>query len=245
LSGLEGISLAAVINIIVIDLILSGDNAVVIAMAVKSLPNHLARRAAIAGAIGAVVLRVIFASLAAILLAFPAIQAVGGVILLWIAYKLLIETEGDLEDNASIDNFWHAVRVIILADLVMSLDNILAVGGAARGDVRLLIFGLLLSIPLVLFCSQILTNALKRWPWLAYLGAGVLAFTAAEMVVRDKLVIPVLQQYGAGFSQFLPALTTLAVLGAGYLHNTVSTRNTKAAAMENPALSASDVASGN
>ena len=140
-----------VLKITVIDLVLSGDNAVVIAMAVRSLPKDIARKASIFGAGAAVALRIAFTAAAALLLHVPFLQAVGGAILFWIAYKLLIEEEEGEERPGEIRDFWEAVRIIVLADLVMSLDNILAVGGASEGNLALMLFGLALSIPLVLF----------------------------------------------------------------------------------------------
>ncbi len=218
LLSLEGVTLDAIMKIVVIDLVLSGDNAVVIAMAVKSLPPAIARKAAVIGAIGAVGLRVTFAALAAVLLTVPYLQAVGGAILFWIAYKLLIEEEEGDEAPGEIHNFGEAVRIIILADVVMSLDNILAVGGASHGNIALLLFGLALSIPIVLFGSQVLTTMLRRWPALAYLGSGVLAWTAAEMIVHDKRIGPIVESLHVPRIDLLfSATATVLVLGLGYL----------------------------
>lgn len=217
LLSLDGITLDAVLKIVVIDLVLSGDNAVVIAMAVKSLPEKVARRASIIGAAGAVILRVVFAALAALLLSVPYLQAIGGIALFWIAYKLLIEEEEGEETPGEIHGFWEAVRIIIIADAVMSLDNILAVGGASHGNVTLLLFGLALSIPIVLFGSQFLTTLLRRWPMLAYVGAGVLAWTAAEMVMHDQKVRPVVDGLGVpGLHLVLIAASTVATLVLGW-----------------------------
>ncbi|MEB3285420.1 MAG: TerC family protein [Candidatus Sericytochromatia bacterium] len=212
---LNGVTLDAVLKIIVIDLVLSGDNAVVIAMAVRRLPPRIARRAAIIGAAGAVILRILFAALAAFLLVVPYLQAVGGLMLFWIAYKLLIE-DGDDQEIEEVQGFWQAVRVIVWADLVMSLDNILAVGGAAHGNLVLLVFGLALSIPIVLFGSQILTGLLHRWPALAYAGAGVLAWTAGEMLLHDAKVSPWVAGV-PGLERVALVSTTCLVLLAGYL----------------------------
>jgi YjbE family integral membrane protein len=216
--SLDGVTFDSIMKIVVIDLVLSGDNAVVIAMAVKSLPPAIARKAAIIGAAGAVGLRVVFAAAAAFLLAIPFLQAIGGAILFWIAYKLLIEEEDGEETPGEIHNFAEAVRIIILADLVMSLDNILAVGGASHGNITLLLFGLGLSIPLVLFGSQVLTSMLRRWPALAYLGSGVLAWTAAEMIVHDKKVGPMIDLLNVPrLDTIFCAVATAVVLGLGYL----------------------------
>lgn len=207
------------VNIIIIDLVLSGDNAIVIAMAVQHLPPHMARKAAIIGAAGAVGLRVLFAAMAAFLLAVPLLQAIGGAVLFWIAYKLLVEEEEDAHAHGEVHNMGDAIRVIIMADVVMSLDNILAVGGAAHGDLRLLLFGLALSIPLVLFGSAFLTNMLRRWPALAYVGSGVLAFTAGRMIVHDKVVHGWLAPAATSFPMIdtlLPSISVAMVLAAGY-----------------------------
>ena len=216
---MAGITATAVFNIVIIDLVLSGDNAVVIAMAVKSLPPSVARRAAVIGAAGAVGLRIIFTAAAALMLNVQYLQAIGGVVLFWIAYKLLIEEVEGEETPGEIHNFWEAVRIIILADLVMSLDNILAVGGASHGNPLLLLFGLALSIPLVLFGSQLLTTMLRRWPALAYIGSGILTWTAAEMIVHDKavklLVDPVLNGV-AYYDKIFCAIMTALVLGLGW-----------------------------
>ena len=218
LLSLDGVTFDAVMKIVVIDLVLSGDNAVVIAMAVKSLPPAIARKAAIIGAAGAVGLRVLFAALAAFLLTVPYLQAVGGAVLFWIAYKLLIQEEEGEEAPGEIHNFGEAVRIIILADVVMSLDNILAVGGASHGNIALLLFGLTLSIPIVLFGSQVLTSVLRRWPALAYIGSGVLAWTAAEMIVHDKKIGPLVDSVGvARLDTMFMVASTVLVLGLGYL----------------------------
>lgn len=211
--------MVALVNIIIIDLVLSGDNAVVIAMAVKHLPPKIARKAAIIGAAGAVGLRVIFTALAAMLLSVPLLQAVGGAVLFWIAFKLLKEEEEDAHGHGDINSFWAAVKVIIMADVVMSLDNVLAVGGASHGNMFLLLFGLALSIPLVLFGSAFLTGALRRWPALAYIGSAVLAWTAGRMVLHDKIVAAWLAPATANLpmlDNLLAALATSIVLALGY-----------------------------
>jgi YjbE family integral membrane protein len=207
----------ALVNIVIIDLVLSGDNAVVIAMAVQHLPARIARRAAIVGAAGAVGLRVVFTAAASVLLAVPYLQAVGGLVLFWIAYQLLIEEEEDVHAGKEVHDFGEAVRMIILADLVMSLDNILAVGGAAHNNMGLLLFGLGLSIPLVLFGSSLLTTLLKKWPALNYVGSGILAWTAGHMVVQDTIVEKwITSSHVTMLNTLVPAFGLVAVLGLGY-----------------------------
>lgn len=207
----------SLVNIVIIDLVLSGDNAVVIAMAVQHLPPGIRTRASVVGALGAVGLRVAFASLVALVTGVPLLQALGALALFWIAYHLLVEKEEDVHSQHEIHGFWEAVRIIILADLVMSLDNVLAVGGAAHGHLGLLIFGLAVSIPLVLFGSSVLTALLKKWPVLSYVGSGVLAWTAGRMLVHDRWLHEWIEGMGlTTLDDFFPMIGTAAVVGAGY-----------------------------
>ena len=179
--------LSSVLTIIVIDLILSGDNAVVIGMAARRLSPKNRRRAIIVGGAGAVGLRMLFTAMATILLDIPYLQAIGGVLLLWIAYKLLKPQDhgAGIQEAGSLG---EAIRTIILADVVMSLDNILAVGGAAHGNLWLLLFGLALSIPILLFGSELVARVLGRLPILVYVGVIVLIMTAVGMLFEDEII---------------------------------------------------------
>lgn len=224
--------LGQVLGIIVADLVLSGDNAVVIGMAAHRLPERQRRRAIVIGGAGAIGVRVTFTALATFLLAVPLLQALGGAILVWIAFKLLrqeAEVEAGLNVAASMI---EAIRIIILADVVMSLDNILAVGALAHGDVGLLLFGLVLSMTILLFFGRLVAELLEKLPWLAYLGSGILAWTAGEMLVRDRLLFTLLGQglyASVGAVELLhpgelvaihygvPAGITLGVLASAYL----------------------------
>ena len=179
--------LSRVFSIIVIDLVLSGDNAVVIGMAARSLSSENRRRAIIWGGVGAVVLRIFFTAIAAVLLDVPYLQAIGGVLLLFIAYRL-IRPHNEGANIRAAGNLREAIQTIVLADVVMSLDNILAVGGAAHGSLGLLLFGLLLSIPLLLIGSGLVARVLHRFPWLLYVGVLVLVHAALDMIVHDDLV---------------------------------------------------------
>jgi YjbE family integral membrane protein len=176
-----------VLSIVVIDLVLSGDNAVVIGMASRRLPPEQRRKAIIFGAAGAIGLRVTFTAMIALLLGIPLLQAVGGIVLVWIAFKLLRQEheEANVREGA---NLFEAVRTIIIADVIMSLDNILAVGGAAHGSVPLLLFGLALSMPIIMFGSNLVATLMNRLPWLVYLGSAILAYTAGEMIFEDPIV---------------------------------------------------------
>lgn len=173
--------------IIVIDLVLSGDNAVVIGMASRSLPAESRRRAIILGGVGAVSLRILFTALAAVLLDVPLLQAIGAFLLLYIAFKLVRPVSHDVHITEAA-SLREAIKTIILADVVMSLDNILAVGGAAHGELWLLLFGLGLSIPILLFGASLVAKLMGRLPILVYIGAVILVITAVRMFFHDKIV---------------------------------------------------------
>ncbi len=177
----------AVFSIVIIDLVLSGDNAVVIGMASRRLPADQRRRAILFGAIGAIGLRVVFTAMVALLLGIPLLQAIGGAVLIWIAFKLLRDSHDEHNVREGV-NLFDAIRTIIVADVIMSLDNILAVGGAAHGNLLLLLFGLALSMPIIMFGSNLVALLMNRIPWLVYLGSAVLAYTAGEMIFQDRIV---------------------------------------------------------
>jgi YjbE family integral membrane protein len=190
------------LGVLVVNLILSGDNAVVIAMAARTLEGANRKKAIIWGAAGAVVLRLIFAAVITLLLEVPLLQVVGGLLLVWIAWKLIHEggdDEGDEEKVKAGSSTWQAIRIIIVADAVMSLDNVIALVQAARiggqVDISLLVIGLATTIPLVIFGAALLTSLLNRFPFLVYLGAGLLIYLAVEMLFADKVTHPYLKQY--------------------------------------------------
>lgn len=203
--------LAALVSITFMDLILSGDNAVVIALASRNLPVDQRKKAVIWGAAGAVGLRVLLTTVAAMLLKIPYMQFLGGLALLWIAVKLLA---GDKEETKckEASNFWEAIRVIIIADAIMSLDNVLAVAGIAQGNIPLLLFGLALSIPLVVFGSQIFLKVMDRYPVMIYAGSAILGWTAGEMVASDAI----LGVYFHSYALLIKVVFTAGVLGLGY-----------------------------
>jgi YjbE family integral membrane protein len=206
------------LSIIIIDLVLSGDNAVVIGMAASRLPADQRRKAIVWGGAGAVGLRMFFTVLAALLLDVPLLQAIGAFLLLYIAFKLLKPVAAHSHEIAAAGSLREALQTIIMADVIMSLDNILAVGGAAHGHLGLLIFGLALSIPILLFGSSLIARAIDRYPVLNYIGSGILVITAARMFFEDDIV----HDY---FSVDLPAeiaiiaAVTAFVLGVSYLRN--------------------------
>ncbi len=187
---LSGELFARFLGILAIDLILSGDNAVVIALAVRQLKGDTRRKAIILGATGAVLLRLFFAAIVTFLLQIPLLQAVGGALLLWVAWKLVHDSPGEEEDDEvqAGGNLWEAVRIIIIADVVMSLDNVVALVGVSGGNLALLVFGLALTIPLIIWGSTLLSALLDRWRWLVYVGAGILVYVAVEMLFEDRVV---------------------------------------------------------
>jgi YjbE family integral membrane protein len=201
-------------TIIGIDVILSGDNAVVIALAARTLPPRQQQRAVFWGAGAAVALRVMLAAVAVQLLRFPYLKLAGGVLLLWIAVKLLLP-ESDEADVAPADHLWAAVKTIVVADFVMSLDNVVAVAAAAKGSVLLLALGLIISIPLVVFGASMLMKLMDRWPVIITFGAGLLGWVSLEMAVSDPVVAPLLHELPAYFHFVLPALGALFVVVTG------------------------------
>jgi YjbE family integral membrane protein len=181
-----------IMNIVVIDLILAGDNAVVIAMAVRSLPRRQRRWGIMLGAGAAVVLRVALTFFVAQLLEISFIKLAGGVLIAWIAVKLFLEGAPEQEDREA-RTLWQAMRLIVIADITMSTDNVLAVAGASHGNLFLLIFGLALSIPFVVFTSNLLAILMDRYPIIIYLGAAVLGRVAGEMIFTDPAIVRWLQ----------------------------------------------------
>lgn len=171
-------------QITLINIVLSGDNAVVIALAARSLPAHQQKMAVMWGAGAAVVMRILLTIVAVELLKFPFLKIVGAILLFWIAIQLLLP-EDDEEHVESSDNLVKAIKTILIADLVMSLDNVIGVAAAAKGNTSLLIIGLAISIPLVIFGATILMKVMERWPVIITIGAGLLGWVAGEMLITD------------------------------------------------------------
>ena len=210
--------LSALLAIVIIDLVLAGDNAIVIALAARGLPAHLQKRAIVWGAVGAVAVRSLMTVIVVWLLQIPGLLLAGGVMLLWIAYKLLLpEPEQGGHDAPVPATFWGAMRTIVVADAVMGLDNVLAVAGAAHGSYLLVVAGLVISVPIVVWGSTVVLKVVDRFPGVVYIGAGVLVWTAVKMINGE----PIVQQQLAA----MPALGALAylaipiVLGAAFLKN--------------------------
>lgn len=178
----------ALLAIILIDLVLAGDNAIVIALAARNLPPHLQKKAIAWGAVGAIAVRSVMTIGVVWLLKIPGLMLVGGLGLLWIAYKLLADNGEKEHDGPAASTFWGAMKTIVVADALMGIDNVLGVAGAAHGSFDLVIIGLLVSVPIVVFGSTVVLKLVERFPAIINIGAAVLAFTAAKMIVSEPLL---------------------------------------------------------
>lgn len=201
------------LEILLINIVLSGDNAVVIALACRNLEEKHKKKAVFGGTLGAVVLRVGLTFVAVILLKIPFLNLIGGILLLWIAVKLLNEEEeGEIKANR---NIMAAIRTIIIADLVMSLDNIIAVAGVANGNILLIILGLVISIPLIIWGSQLLMKIMDKYPIIIIIGAAILAYTAGEMILKDGGVAHYLGAYNENLHFVVPVVLSILVILIG------------------------------
>jgi len=207
---------SALASIVLIDLILAGDNAVVIALAVRSLPREHRRRGILLGAAAAVLLRVVATFFVAQLLRAPYVKLFGGLLIGWIAVKLFVEGTPDDVGERTATSIWQAVRIIVVADITMALDNMLAVGGASHGNLFLLVFGLTLSIPFVVFTSGLLSMLMDRYPVIVYAGAAILGKVSAEMVLTDPVVTAAIA-IPSRTLWIAEALTAAGVIAAGKL----------------------------
>ena len=212
---------SALLAIILIDLVLAGDNAILIALAARNLPPKLQRKAIAWGAIGAIVVRSVMTIGVVWLLKVPGLMLVGGLALLWIAYKLMADQGGKEHDGPVVSTFWGAMKTIVIADALMGIDNVLGVAGAAHGSFELVVIGLLVSVPIVVFGSSLVLKLVERFPIIIPLGAAVLALTAAKMIVSEQLLVPI---YGgpdalpsAGTLHALAQWTTYGLAVAGVL----------------------------
>ncbi len=197
--------LSALLAIIMIDIVLAGDNAIVIALAARALPAQLQRRAILWGAAGAIAVRSLMTVIVVWLLNIPGLLLAGGAMLVWIAYRLLRPDAGNGETHGPVaTTFWGAMRTIVIADAVMGLDNVLAVAGAAHGSYLLVVTGLAISVPIVVWGSTLVLKVVERYPGVVYVGAGVLVWTAVKMITSEPLLKPWLQA--------TPLLTGLAYL---------------------------------
>ena len=206
---------SALLAIILIDLVLAGDNAIVIALAARNLPLEHQNKAIMWGTVGAIVVRSAMTVGVVWLLKIPGLMLVGGLGLLWIAFKLISDTSEDEHEGSGATTFWGAMKTIIVADALMGVDNVLGVAGAANGDFTLVVIGLLISIPIVVLGSKLVLRLVEKWPVIIHLGAAVLAFTAAQMIINEKLLDPIFD--GGETINLLARGATYVVAVAGVL----------------------------
>ncbi len=212
---------SALLAIILIDLVLAGDNAIVIALASRNLPPALRSKAILWGTVGAIVIRSVMTLAVVWLLKVPGLMLVGGLGLIWIAYRLLSDAGGDGHgDGPVVATFWGAMKTIVVADALMGIDNVLAVAGASHGSFDLVVIGLLISVPIVVFGSTMVLKLVDRFPIIIQAGAAVLAFTAAKMIVGEPLLSGAFEHDLARWGTY--AAVTAGVLGAGWFAGRVS-----------------------
>jgi len=214
---------ARLLGIILIDLTLAGDNALVIALAVRTLPPRLRLIGRIWGTAGAVLLRIGFIFITTWLLALPFLQAAGGLLLIWIALKLVRPqgAEGGGHGVREATSLREAIWVIIVADAAMSLDNVLAVAGTAKGEMTLVVIGIALSLPLVVFGSALLSMLMERWRWIIWLGGGVLGYVAGDMIMRDVAAVWLITH---AWSLAVSCLLAVAIAALGWWYQRIERR---------------------
>ncbi|HHW39055.1 MAG TPA: TerC family protein [Bacillales bacterium] len=208
--------LSQILIIIGIDIVLGGDNAIVIALACRNLPVNRRNKAILIGTGLAIIVRIALTILAVYLLMIPYLQLVGGLFLIYIAYNLLTEEGDDVNKIRGGTSLFQAVRTIVVADLVMGFDNVLAVAGAAGGKIMLVVVGLLISIPIIVWGSKIILKFMERFPIIIYIGAGILALTAGKMITHEERIQPLLETYSYSY-YIIPLITIVFVLVAGLI----------------------------
>ena len=220
-------------QILIADILLSGDNAVVIALACRNLPEKQRKLGIMWGVAGAITLRVILTAFAVTLLKIPYLKLVGAILLAWIAFKLVMPHEED--EHANIDpstSLMGAIKTIIIADFVMSLDNVVAVAGAAKDSIALIVFGLLVSIPIILYCSTIILKLMDRFPWIIILGGGLLGWIAADMAISDIVVKDWFASEMPWAKRVFPILGALIVVAVGFFMQSRASARAPATSVE-------------
>lgn len=213
----------ALISIIIIDIVLGGDNAVVIAMASRRLPEKQRNKAIFFGTGAAIAVRAGLTFVALYLLMIPLLKFLGGLLLIWIAYSLLVSHKEEAAVATS-GSMGKAIRTIVMADILMGLDNVLAVAGAARDSFLLVILGLLISVPIIVWGSKLILKLIDRFSFIIYIGSGVLAWTAGKMITEDRIVHAWLTNIPFA-TIWIPILLIVLVLGFGKLKNSLTTQN--------------------
>jgi len=214
------------LGIVIIDLSLAGDNALVIAMAVLTLPPRQRLVGLLGGTLGAVVLRIILIAVITQILLIPFLQALGGLVLVWIAIKLVRQDAGDDKEHKTreVATLWEAIGIIIVADLIMSLDNVLAVAATAHGDLTHVLFGIGLSIPIVICGSSLLARLMDRFRWIVWLGGGVLGWVAGDLAITDTLVRASIGSWDSILHWLLPGLLAVTAVTLGWVTASAANR---------------------
>lgn len=205
-------------TIVMIDLVLAGDNAIVIGMAARNVPLEHRRKAIMYGMGGAIIVRMLATVCVVWLLQIPGLLLAGGLLLLWIAYKLLADDQGNKHEIDAKDSLIAAVKTIVIADAVMGIDNVLGVAGAAQGSILLVAIGLMISVPIIIWGSTLFITCVEKYPIVIYGGAGILAWTAAKMIVGEPLLSDVFQPFPE-MQWMIMAAAVAGVLGSGWLRN--------------------------
>jgi len=207
--------LSGLLSIVMIDIVLGGDNAILIALATRRLSSHQRKKAIFWGVFGAIAIRAVLTAIAVYVLSIPFIHFTGGVLLVWIANKLL-KDEDQHEDVSSGKNIFEAIKTIIIADLLMGVDNVLAVAGAAHGHILLVVLGLLISIPIIVWGSNIILYFIERYPFIIYFGAGIIAWTAGKMIVEDQIIHKMVISQFPALAILVPLAITILIIIKGF-----------------------------
>ena len=207
----------SLLTIIGIDLILGGDNAIVVALACRNLPDQIKNKAMIAGITLAIVTRGALTLVAVQLLEIPFAMTIGGIVLLWIAFRLLTNNDQEHEINSDY-SFLNAIKTIVIADLVMGFDNVIAVAGAANGNSLLVFLGLLISVPIIIWGSKLILFLMNKYEFIIYIGAGILVYTSAKMILHQESISQTIHHLGLSSLMFT-FLLIIAILSCGWLYN--------------------------
>mgnify|MGYP001287658925 CR=1 FL=1 len=213
-------SLLEVLSLVGIDILLSGDNAVVIALAARSVPKNLQKRVIFLGMLGAIILRILAATLIINFLEYSFVQAVGGIILFRIAYQLIVQKNEELDHIKSSDRVWGAIQIIAISDLAMSIDNVIALTSVAKG-IEPILLGILISIPIIILGSRFLMMLMEKYPVIIYIGSGLLAYAAGTMIIEDKGLTFLTTSISDSLYLWIPILMAILLVTAGFIRNQI------------------------
>jgi YjbE family integral membrane protein len=208
--------ITGLLMIVMIDLVLAGDNAVVIGMAARNVPADSQKKVIILGTAGAILIRILATLVVVKLLEIPGLHLAGGLLLIWIAFKLLVSDDGHGANIKAQSSMWKAIGTIIVADMAMGIDNVVAIAGASHGSFVLVVLGLLISVPIMVFGSTLVIKLMDRYPAVIYIGAGILAWTAGKMILGEGFIQPIIEPLSYG-KYIIVALVVAIILYAGKL----------------------------